>query len=152
MTAARSGSDPSSEGHMQSIVKGFEFILENPMGVGPGNAGSYSTKSNVNGVFIEDTYMTLAAEYGIIPALIFIGFIASALWLLLKNPSSSSFMAAGILVGFATVMVFAPLHQDFPLASWIWFPVGYAIRKVSVEDHSFGTLPHQSLMPDSANS
>ena len=143
ITLARSGTDASSEGHTQSIVKGFEFVLDNPMGVGPGNAGSYSTKSNVNGVFIEDTYMTLAAEYGILSALFFIGFITSALWLLLKNPSLSSFTAAGILVGFGTIMIFAPLHQDFPLASWIWFPVGYAIRKVSADE---------SLMPDNANS
>jgi hypothetical protein len=151
ITLAKSGSDASSEGHLQSLVKGAEFIVANPMGVGAGNAGSYSTKSNENGVFIEDTYLTLAAEYGILSAVFFIGFIVSALWLLLKNQSSSSFAAAGILVSFAIVMVFAPLHQDFPLASWIWFPVGYAIRKVSLGNRGAGTPPLQPLMSDSPN-
>jgi hypothetical protein len=43
------------------------------------------------------------------------------------------YAAVGIVVGFGVVMMLAPLHQDFALATWIWFPIGLAIRSSSTK-------------------
>lgn len=124
----KSGQEYSSESHKDSLADGFRYVIEHPLGSGPGNAGSYSTKENDNGVFIEDTYLSLAAEYGIPTALCFVGFLLSALSTALRERTPLGYAAVGILVGFALVMMVAPLHQDFSLASWLWFAVGVAIR------------------------
>jgi O-Antigen ligase len=124
----KTGQDYSVQGHQESVLKGLEYVLDHPFGSGPGNAGSYATKSNANGVFIESTYVTLAAEYGIPASLCFLGFLFSALGVVWRERTPRGYAAVGILVGFGAVMMVAPLHQDFNLASWIWFPVGLAIR------------------------
>jgi O-antigen ligase len=125
----RRGQDASMEGHKNSVVVGLDYIKDHPLGAGPGNAGSYATKENVLGVFIENSYATFAAEYGIVTCLCFIGFLVSALSACWRaRPRKVGYVAVGILVGFATVMMVAPLHEDFPLATWIWFPVGLAVR------------------------
>jgi hypothetical protein len=125
---AKSGQDYSAEGHRESIVKGLGYVSEHPLGSGPGNAGFYATQNNTNGVFIEDTYLTLAAQYGIPATICFIGFLVSSLRVAWRKRTELGYTAVGILIGFGAAMVAAPLHQDFPLASWIWFPVGMAVR------------------------
>jgi hypothetical protein len=57
------------------------------------------------------------------------------------------YAAVGILLGFGVVMMFAPLHLDFPLAVWIWFPVGLAVRSsVALQDRRAGNgSPPQSV-------
>jgi hypothetical protein len=129
--AAKKGQDPSSEGHQESVLTGLQYVFEHPLGSGPGNAGSYATKTNDNGIFIEDTYLTLAAEYGIAASLFFLAFIFCALWMAWRERTQLGYAAVGMLVAFGGVMMFAPLHQDFNLASWIWFPVGMAVRSAA---------------------
>jgi len=128
LTRNKTGEDYSMQGHKESILDGLKFIAEHPFGVGPGNAGSYATKENANGVFIENTYETLAAEYGILTSICFLGFIVSALITSWRIRREIGYVAFGILVGFATVIFVSPMHQDFNLATWIWFPVGLAVR------------------------
>jgi hypothetical protein len=128
LTVAKAGEDYSTQGHIESIVKGLEFVWSHPFGAGPGNAGSYASLNNSNGVFIEDTYETLAAEYGIPSALLFVGFLVSSLAIAWRTRTALGYSVVGVLVGFGAVLVLAPLHQDFTLASWIWFPVGLLIR------------------------
>jgi hypothetical protein len=122
------GEDLSSQGHQESLFNGLQYVSEHPLGSGPGNAGSYSTKINSNGVFIENTYLTLAAEYGIPCCLCFLGFLVTALLAAWRQRTQVGYAAVGIIVGFGTVMMVAPLHQDFNLASWVWFPVGMALQ------------------------
>jgi hypothetical protein len=128
LLAARKGEDPSAQGHQESLIVGMEYALDHPLGSGPGNTGMYGTKNNSNGVFIENTYLTLAAEYGILTSICFIGFLVSALRVVWPQRTQLGYAAVGILVGFAAVMMVVSLHDVFNLASWIWFPVGLAVR------------------------
>jgi hypothetical protein len=137
---AKSGDDYSTQGHRESILKGLVYVSEHPLGTGPGTAGVYATKNNANGVFIEDTYETLAAEYGIPVSLFFVAFLLSFLRLAWREQTPLGYAGVGIVVGFGAVMVAAPLHQDFPLASWIWFPVGLAVRaSIALQDRGPGS-------------
>ena len=145
---AKSGQDFSTEGHKESLLMGWEYVGNHPFGSGPGNAGIYATKdtkNNDNGVFIESTYLTYAAEYGIPAALCFLGFLLSALRMAWQERTQLGYVAVGMLVGFGAVMMFAPLHLDFSLATWIWFPVGLAVRssvKAGVSEKGLGELAY----------
>jgi hypothetical protein len=131
--AAKKAEDASSQGHAESIVKGLEYAAGHPWGAGPGNAGFYATTNNSVGVFIEDSYLTLSAEYGIAVSLCFLAFLVSAIWFTVRQKTPLGYLAAGIVLGFAVVLIFAPLHLDFNLACWVWFPVGLAIRAATAK-------------------
>jgi O-antigen ligase len=136
---AKSGQDYSTEGHQESLRKGWEYVWDHPFGLGPGNAGSYASKNNSNEVSFESTYLTFAAEYGVLATLCFLGFLVSALRLAWRSRTHLGYVAVGILVGFGAVMMFAPLHLDFSLATWIWFPVGLAVRSsIALRDRETG--------------
>lgn len=144
LLSTRTGQDLSAQDHQESIVKGLEYVAAHPLGSGPGNAGMFATKSNADGVFIENTYVTLAAEYGIAAGLCFLGFLFTALRAAWRERTQRGYAAVGILVGFGVVMLLAPLHNVFSLACWIWFPVGLAVR--------FSTAPQNDdrIAPTSA--
>jgi hypothetical protein len=127
ISAVTRGQDSSAEGHRNSIADGIEYCLDHPLGSGPGNAGTYSYRADANYVFIENSYLTIAAEYGIITALAFMGFLMSGALAASRLGSRLGFAATGIIAGFSTVMMVAPLHDVFSLAAWLWFPVGLAI-------------------------
>ena len=142
LSMAKSGQDYSTQGHRESIFDGMEYVLDHPFGSGAGSVGFYASamQNNSYGVFFENTYLTLAAEYGIATGLCFLGFLVSALWMAWQKRTQLGYSAVGILVGFGAVMMFAPLHLDFPLATWIWFPVGLAVRSsVALQDREPGS-------------
>lgn len=126
--ATRTGEDPSAEGHKESLIDGLRYISDHPFGAGPGNAGSYAAKNNANAISFEGTYLQLSTEYGMLTTLCFLGFLVSALRSAWRLQTRLGYSATAILAGFGTAIVFAALHQDLPLQSWIWFPVGLAIR------------------------
>jgi hypothetical protein len=112
------------------------YVITHPLGVGPGNVGKWAVKADSNAVGIEDTYLTLSAEYGIPALLCFVGFLYSLVRTLREQKTNLAFAAIGIIVGFGTVMMFAALHDVFPLACWLWFPVGLAVRSASENNGS----------------
>jgi len=126
--STKTGKDPSAQSHQESLFGGLEYVSTHAFGVGPGNVGKYAVKDNKNAIGIENTYLTLAAEYGIPTCLCFGAFLLTVLQVLWREPTPLSYSAIGIVVGFGTVMIFAALHDVFPLACWLWFPVGLAIR------------------------
>ena len=136
----KSGEDVSAQGHQESIFTGLKYVLDHPLGSGPGNVGTFATKSNLSGTFIESTYLTLAGEYGIPTGLCFIGFLVSALRIAWRQRTRLSYTAIGILVGFGAVMMVAPLHNVFSLASWVWFPVGLAVKSSAAAPNCAGGL------------
>jgi hypothetical protein len=126
--------DPSAEEHVLEIRQAMDFMVDHPLGVGPGKAGRWALDKtgNWNALFVDDTYLTFATEYGIPVALCFVGFLLSALWVSWRQGTQLGYASAGILVGFGTVLIFFIAHDVFPLACWIWFPVGLAVRSSTV--------------------
>jgi hypothetical protein len=128
LSVMKTGQDPSAQGHQQSIFSGLQYSFEHPLGTGPGTVGPVATVTNLRGVFIEDSYLTLAGEYGIPTALCFIAFIFSTLRLAWRDRSLLGNVSVGILLGFAAVIAVSPLHNVFTLSTWVWFPVGLLVR------------------------
>lgn len=131
LSLTASGQEYSEVGHVQSLFTGLAYVLSHPFGDGPGNAGMWALKSNENLVWIENSYLTLAAEYGIATVLCFIGFFASAFWTVWQQRTQLAYAAMGILAGFSAVISVVPVHDVFCLAAWVWFPVGLAIQSSS---------------------
>jgi O-Antigen ligase len=134
--------EPSAQGHQESLVNGLEYVIGHPFGSGPGNydrgpGAKHSISSSSDAPFIENSYLILASEYGVVTGLCFLGFLLTALWLAWPQRTQLGYAAVGILVGFGAAMMVAPLHVDFALASWIWFPVGLAVRfSTAIQDRS----------------
>ena len=128
LTSTKMGQDPSQQSHEESLLDGVNYVVLHPLGVGPGNIGKWAVRQDKNAVGIEDTYLTIGAQYGIPALLCFVGFLVSIVRTLGKERTRSSYAAIGIVAGFSTLMVFVALHDVFPLACWLWFPVGTAIR------------------------
>jgi O-antigen ligase len=128
--ATKTMQDPSAEGHAEDLMIGLAYVSGHPLGVGPGNAGRWASDkfNNSSAVTVDDTYLTLASEYGIPTALCFVGFLLTALRLSCRERTQLGYAAAGIVFGFSAVMTFFLVHDIFPLACWIWFPLGLAVR------------------------
>jgi hypothetical protein len=127
LASTRAGEDPSAQGHQDSIFRGLEFISSHPLGVGSANFGRQAAKDNTDASFFESAYLTLAGEYGLPVVLCFIGFLFSAMRTLWPRRTKLSYVGIGIIAGFAAVMGVVAIHDVFPLACWIWFPVGLAV-------------------------
>jgi len=131
LQSARAGDDPSAQGHLESVVDGITYTIHHPFGVGPGNAGKFAVQDESNAFAVENSYLTFAAEYGVITTILFCAFLATTVHTLWKRREPVAYAAIGSVIGFSAVMMFAALHDVFPLACWLWFPVGLAIRSAS---------------------
>jgi O-Antigen ligase len=137
LLSTKTGLDPSAQQHQDSLVEGSQFVIGHPFGAGPGNydrpaGGEHTVNMASSAPFIENAYLVLAAQYGVVTGLCFLGFLLSTLRLSLRERNLLGYAVVGILVGFGGAMMVAPLLRDFALASWIWFPVGMVVRSSTV--------------------
>jgi hypothetical protein len=145
LLSTKSGQDLSAQGHQQSILEGIQYVAQHPLGAGPGNVGKLAVKQEDTAFSVENSYLTFAAEYGILTTLLFIGFMVSVVRTLCRQKTRLAYVAIGIVLGFGTVMIFAALHDVFPLACWLWFPVGLAIRCASDSARNDTAIPSEAL-------
>jgi hypothetical protein len=134
LSSNKTGDDPSAGMHQASMFQGIAFTASHPIGQGSRNVGRQATKEDPDAVFFEDAYLTLAGEYGIPTALCLVGFLVTTVRLTWRQRSKLGYTAAAIVTGFGTVLMFASLHDVFPLACWVWFPVGLAVSSSVKQD------------------
>lgn len=132
LSRTKSGEESSAQDHVETLVTGLAYVISHPFGAGPGNyehpAGAkHSIVTTSSAPWIESSYLMFASEYGVLSSLCFIGFLISTVGVVWPQRTQLGYAAVGILVGFSGAMMVAPLHQDFALASWVWFPVGLAV-------------------------
>jgi O-antigen ligase len=137
LLSTKTGEDPSRASHQESLSGGIAYTISHPLGVGPGNIGKWAVKEDKNAPGIENSYLTIGAQYGIPAVFCFAGFLVCTVRLLWPERTQLAYVAIGIVFGFGTVMVFAALHDVFPLACWLWFPVGLAIRSSVSRSHEY---------------
>ena len=131
LSATKTGEDPSAEGHRESLIEGVTFVLQHPFGVGLGDTEHLTAEGERDAYSVESTYLTVAGRYGLLMLFCFVGFLISIVRLLWAKHTPLAYVAVGVVTGFGTVMMFASLHDVFPLACWLWFPVGLAVRSAS---------------------
>jgi|HubBroStandDraft_2_1064218.scaffolds.fasta_scaffold05699_2 hypothetical protein len=125
---SKTGQDPSAEGHQEQIARGLTYAADHPFGAGNSKLSPTGFKQQGNVTLFETTYPYVASAYGIVVALCFVGFLASAGHRLWRVQSQLGHTALGILVGMSVVMIFTLPLIDRRLGCWAWFPIGLAIR------------------------
>ena len=125
------GADTSLVGHQNSVVNGFDVMLAHPLGTGAGSASPRSLAREEASMDIESAYITIAVEYGIPVGILYVGFFVACSWTLFGLRDNVGYAAFSVLVGFALLLAVGPLHQDLPVACWIWVPVGMAVARSS---------------------
>jgi hypothetical protein len=136
----KTGQDSSAEVHRDQIVDGLKYDVEHPFGSGNGKLSPMALKQEENATVFETTYPEIAAEYGIAPALAFVGFLLSAFYVVLRERSRLAYVALGILVGIGVVMIFTLPLIDRRLVCWALFPVGLAVRSAFANTATAGSL------------
>ncbi|MGA2847832.1 MAG: O-antigen ligase family protein [Terracidiphilus sp.] len=131
LAANKSGSDVSLGQHQDSLLEGLTVVASHPLGLGSANIGRQAEKSNESATYFESAYLTLAGEYGIPTILCLLGFLLAAFRVSLRQRTQLGYTAAAVVIGFGAVLMFASLHDVFPLACWLWFPVGLAVTSSS---------------------
>ena len=121
------GQDPSVDWHREGIIDGTAYAASHPLGSGNQSIGPAAYQTNGNALVFETTYPALAAEYGVVTILCFIGFLVTAAHRIWQCKSSLSYAALGILIGIVIVMAVAIPINDRRLDAWIWVPIGMAI-------------------------
>jgi len=116
-----SGGDVSLQGHVTSVSDGFEMALQHPLGTGAGTVGPRTA------VDIENSYLTLAVEYGLLGGLLFTGFIIACLWTTFTVRKPIGYAAFSALSGFSILLAVGPANEDLAIGCWIWFLVGQAV-------------------------
>jgi hypothetical protein len=119
-----SGADVSLQGHRQSVSQGITLMFDNPLGTGAGTVGPRTVLKSSTARNIESSYLTIAIEYGIVPGMLFAGFVLMCLWRLFKVRSPIGYAAFATLLGFALLLGVSAPNQDLPLGTWVWFLVG----------------------------
>lgn len=66
---------PSTESHLDSLEQGLETVVANPLGLGPGTGPSVADRRGGFGITTENSYLGLAAEFGVPTAVVFLALI-----------------------------------------------------------------------------
>jgi len=125
------GGDLSIVGHQLSIVQGAKQMMERPLGLGAGTVGPRVLAGNPSALNIENSYLSMAIQYGVVPAFLFAGFVAACFLRLYRLREPIGYAAFSILIGFGLLLGQGPLHLDLPLACWVWVPVGMGVARAS---------------------
>jgi hypothetical protein len=128
LLSTKTGQDTSAESHRHDILAGLQYASDHPLGVGNSKLSPTTFKQNSNATLFETTYPQFAAEYGIVAALCFVGFLLSALYVAWQRRSQLGYLAVGLLAGTGLVMVVTLPLADRRLACWALLPIGMAVR------------------------
>lgn len=123
--------DTSTMGHRNSVIEGFDEMLDFPLGLGAGTVSPRNIAINANAPEIEDSFLVIAIEYGIAVGALYVAFVVSCLWCLFRLRESIGYAAFSIMLGFGLLLSIGALHLDIPLACWVWVPVGMAVSRAA---------------------
>lgn len=122
------GQDVSQQVHRSTLLSGLEYVGRHPLGTGAESVGPRIVEKDAAALHFESSYLILAAQYGLLAGLCFVGFLLAAMGQTWKDRTPLGYVASAVLIGFGLMMFFLPMHEDYPLDCWVWFPVGLAVR------------------------
>jgi hypothetical protein len=114
--------------HLQSLTQGVNYTLDRPLGHGLGTAGPAVFHSGT-GVIIENYYLQLSYETGIIGLVTFLAILASTAWTLARRAAHGDLAAASLaaLIGVCVTALVLPAWADSSTAIILWTAAGSAI-------------------------
>ncbi len=124
----------STQGHSERMADGIKFSLENPLGLGLGNAGPASNHfaENYLGFVPESWYLQVSLELGILGILIYLTILVVALKTLYQKYKTEDFYALALLLSLVGIMVasfFLHSWEDSATALIFWGLAGAFLQK-----------------------
>lgn len=116
---------------MLSLVEKSEYVLLHPLGEGAGSVGPRAAERNSKALEVESSFLMFGIAYGWPGLLLFSGFYLAVAFTLLRKRSTAGLAASAVAVAMACMMMFSPIHVEFPLNSWVWVLLGFAVREPS---------------------
>ncbi len=113
--------DASTSSHLRSLIDGIRTVLHHPQGFGPGNAGSTAARTDVTIKAGESTYTELGVDAGLAGGLLFVAWMLTVLYRLLRCTAwLSAAMVAMLVLGLQTDIIGVPwvVFVLWPLAGW----------------------------------
>ncbi len=113
--------------HTKSLEQGASATLQQPLGHGLGTAGPATFHAG-NGNIIEDYYLQIGFEVGIVGLLLFIAALGLLTRTLLARPGAHplAVAAASAIVGICLVSLVLPAWADSSTALIVWISAGTA--------------------------
>ena len=124
-----SSDDPSLQGHVESVIDNIETVLNHPMGTGAGTVGPRALERSSRAIGIENSFLTVAVQYGWLAGLLFVSFFAALALKCRKNQSVLGTCAVALLACYGIFMAVMPSHQSLVTACWVLLPAGVVIGK-----------------------
>ncbi|HMD85089.1 MAG TPA: O-antigen ligase family protein [Terriglobia bacterium] len=138
VATATSGDEISFQGHVESISSNIETVLKHPMGTGAGTVGPRAIERSSQAIGIENSFLTVAVQYGWLAGLLFVSFFAALALKCWKSKSVLGTCAVALLACYGLFMAVMPAHQSLVTACWVLIPAGVATG------HGRGSLPARS--------
>jgi hypothetical protein len=122
------GTRGSDVDHLNSLRNGLDLTFAQPLGHGLGTAGP-ATFHTVSALIIENNYLQISYETGLIGAGLFIALVATTAWQLLRQAARNDLAAATLaaLVGVSLTALMLPAWTDSTTAITIWTAAGAVI-------------------------
>jgi hypothetical protein len=125
--SAHDQSGQSDSQHVLSLHNGVQSLIANPLGHGLGTAGpSTFHTGSVN--IIENFYLQLGYEIGLLALLLFLFCVGALVWALLKVRAAAplAVSTAAALIGISVVAIVLPAWADSSTALIAWICAGAA--------------------------
>jgi hypothetical protein len=132
-----SGDDTSIQAHADSVVKGFRFVAEHPLGVGLGTAvPRYGAASSPG----ESAFFEVGADIGLLGLLLFSalygGLVLAGLAIAWRRREDVATCALGAIVGVGGLALFpivltSQVWSDFSVTFLFWWTAGSVVTAVA---------------------
>lgn len=124
----------STQGHFERMADGVKFSLQNPFGLGLGNAGPASNHFSKDylGFIPESWYLQVSLEMGILGIIIYLlilGLVLKKLWSLYQKEERVAFALFLSLMGLMVSSFFLHTWEDSSTALIFWGLLGVILSK-----------------------
>ena len=127
---AATGEDQAQEQHRGSIDRGFSEMVSHPIGHGLGTTAGTGQRFGSAVVVADNSYLQIGNEVGVVPMLLFVGFVASIVRQLRSVASVDAVGVRAALLGTLVGAFFLPAWMDIGV-SWTAFAlIGVALAPV----------------------
>ena len=125
--SAPGSAQTSDSAHAASLRQGVQAVWNAPFGHGLGLAGPATFHAGQTNI-IEDDYLQVGYETGLIGLILFIGVVAAILWALVRPPASRLNLGiAAAVAGISLTAVVLPAWTDSSTALTVWTLAGTAL-------------------------
>ncbi len=122
--------ESSNQARADALKEGWQDIIDNPLGEGPGTAGPASTRNSQPARIAENYYLQIGQEVGLVGLLLFILInITVGIRLFVRRQSALALGLLAALLGLTVVNMLSHAWMDDTLAMLWWGLAGIAIAQ-----------------------